>query len=47
MSCHPAQLRVSLTGIGVLLLTLSLLVTASAYGESISINPKQGPPEPV
>lgn len=46
MSCRPAQLRVSLTAIASLLLTLSLLVTASAYGESISLNPKQqGPPE--
>jgi hypothetical protein len=45
MSCHPAQLRVNLAAICILLLTLLLLVTASAYGESISLNPKQGPPE--
>ena len=45
MSCHPAQLRVNLTALCLLLLTLLLLVTASAYGESISLNPKQGPPE--
>src|SRR5947208_2878150 len=44
MSCHPAQLRVNLAAICILLLTLPLLVTASAYGESISLNPKQGPP---
>ncbi|MCA1836230.1 MAG: hypothetical protein LC721_07860, partial [Actinobacteria bacterium] len=47
MSCHPAQLRVKLAAICILLLTLPLLVTASAYGESISLNPKQGPPETV
>jgi len=44
MSCHPAQLRVNLAAICILLLTLLLFVTASAYGESISLNPKQGPP---
>src|SRR2546421_6264311 len=44
MSCHPAQLRVNLAAICILRLTLLLLVTASAYGESISLNPKQGPP---
>lgn len=44
MSCHPAQLRVNLAAICILLLTLLLLVTASAYEESISVNPKQGPP---
>jgi hypothetical protein len=43
MSCHPAQLRVSLAATCALLLTL--LLTASTYGESISLNPKQGPPE--
>jgi hypothetical protein len=45
MSCRPAQLHVGLTPICALLLTLPLLVTASAYGESVSLNPKQGPPE--
>jgi hypothetical protein len=45
MSCHPAQLRLSLTVICALLLTLSMLATASAYGDSISLSPKQGPPE--
>lgn len=44
MSCHPAQLRVNLAAICILLLTLLLLVTASAYEESISLNPKLGPP---
>lgn len=44
MSFHPAQLRVNLAAVCVLMPTLLLLVTASAYGESISLNPKQGPP---
>jgi hypothetical protein len=45
MSSHPAQLRVNLAAICTLLLTLLLLVTASAYGQSISLNPKQRPLE--
>lgn len=45
MSGHSAQLHVSLAALCTLLLTLLLLVTSSAYGESISLNPKQGPPE--
>jgi hypothetical protein len=45
MSCRPAQLRVSLAATCALLLTLLLLVTASTYGESVSLNPKQGAPE--
>jgi len=44
MICHPARLRVNLAVICMLLLPLLLFVTASAYGESISLNPKQGPP---
>ena len=44
MICHPAQLRINLAAMCILLPTLLLLVTASAYGESISLNPKQGPP---
>ena len=42
MICRPARLRVNLAAMCILLPTL--LVTASAYGESISLNPKQGPP---
>jgi hypothetical protein len=42
MICHPARLRVNVAAMCILLPTL--LVTASAYGESISLNPKQGPP---
>jgi IPT/TIG domain len=45
MSCHFGQLRVNLVAISTLLLTLLLLVTASTYGWSISLSPKQGPPE--
>jgi hypothetical protein len=43
MNCHPAQLGVSLAATRALLLIL--LVTASTHGESISLSPKQGPPE--
>jgi hypothetical protein len=45
MSCHPAQLRVSLAATCALLLTLLLLVTDFTHREAISLNPKQGPPE--
>lgn len=44
MICHPVQLRINLAAMCILLPTLLLLVTASAYGQSISLNPKQGPP---
>jgi hypothetical protein len=44
MNRQPFQLRISLAAICAMLLTLLLPVTAFAYGESISLNPTQGPP---
>ena len=40
MSCHPHQLRASCAGLWTLL--LAVLVTASAYGYSSSLDPVQG-----
>lgn len=40
MSCHPHQLRASCAGLWTLL--LAVLVTASAYGDSSSLDPVQG-----